>query len=134
MRKLRWSKKNDHLKKLKFSKVAPTAFTERGLYMLATILKGERAEKTTLAIVDTFVQVRELARTMEELQNVKEGGVQQRKLLQRTGELLAEVVGHNLFSNFSNSDVDYLNNNGVDLRGFFPQSVISWEIFFSDGS
>ena len=34
------------------------------------------------------------------------------------------VLGHNLFSNFSNSDVDYLNNNGVDLRGFFPQSVI----------
>ena len=29
----------DHLNKLKFSKVAPTAFTERGLYMLATILK-----------------------------------------------------------------------------------------------
>lgn len=33
--------KFDHLKKLKFSAVAPTAFTERGLYMLATILKGE---------------------------------------------------------------------------------------------
>jgi len=62
-----------HLKKLKFSKVAPTAFTERGLYMLATILKGERAEKTTLAIVDSFVQVRELARTMEALQNVEDG-------------------------------------------------------------
>ena len=61
-------KKIDHLKKLKFSKVQPTAFTERGLYMLATILKGERAVNTTLAIVDTFVQVRELARTMEALQ------------------------------------------------------------------
>lgn len=29
----------DHLKKLKFSKVVPTAFTERGLYMLETYLK-----------------------------------------------------------------------------------------------
>lgn len=48
----------DHLNKLKFSKVQPTAFTERGLYMLATILKSERAAKTTIAIVDTFVQVR----------------------------------------------------------------------------
>ena len=43
----------DRLNKLKFSTVTPTAFTERGLYMLATILKGERAENTTLAIVDT---------------------------------------------------------------------------------
>ena len=66
----------DHLKKLKFSKVAPTAFTERGLYMLATILKGKRAVETTIAIVDTFVQIRELARTMEALQNVEDGGAQ----------------------------------------------------------
>ena len=29
----------DHLKKLRFSPVVPTAFTERGLYMLATILR-----------------------------------------------------------------------------------------------
>lgn len=33
---------------------------------------------------------------MEALQNVEDGGVQQRTLLQRTGDLLAEVVGHNL--------------------------------------
>ena len=45
----------DHLKKLKFSKVAPTAFTERGLYMLATILKSDRAVETTIAIVDTYL-------------------------------------------------------------------------------
>ena len=32
----------DHLDKLKFSRVMPTAFTEKGLYMLATILKSER--------------------------------------------------------------------------------------------
>lgn len=96
----------DHLNKLKFSKVAPTAFTERGLYMLATILKGERAEKTTLAIVDTFVQVRELARTMEALQNVEEGGAQQRTLLQRTGDLLAEVVGHNLSTHSTETEIE----------------------------
>lgn len=96
----------DRLNKLKFSKVAPTAFTERGLYMLATILKGERAEKTTLAIVDTFVQVRELARTMEALQNVEDGGAQQRTLLQRTGDLLAEVVGHNLSTRTTETEIE----------------------------
>ena len=58
----------DHLNKLKFSKVAPTAFTERGLYMLATILKGKRAVETTIAIVDTFVQVREPMEQREESQ------------------------------------------------------------------
>ena len=42
--------------------------------MLATILKSERAANTAIAIVDTFAQVRELARTMEALQVVDDGG------------------------------------------------------------
>jgi phage regulator Rha-like protein len=96
----------DHLKKLKFSKVSPIAFTERGLYMLATVLKGERAISTTLAIIDTFVQVRELARTMEALQNVEDGGALQRTLLQRTGDLLAEVVGHNLSTHTTETEIE----------------------------
>ncbi len=96
----------DRLNVLKFSSVAPAAFTERGLYMLATILKGERAEKTTLAIIDTFVQVRELARTMEALQTVEDGGAQQRTLLQRTGDLLAEVVGHNLSTRTTETEIE----------------------------
>ena len=82
----------DRLKQLKFSTVNPTAFTERGLYMLATILKSARAVNTTLAIVDTFVRTRELARTMVQLQNVQDGGQQQRSLLHRTGTVLSEII------------------------------------------
>jgi len=96
----------DHLKKLKFSSVAPTAFTERGLYMLATILKSDRAVNTTLAIVDTFVQARELARTMEALQGVQDGGEQQKTLLHRTGALLSEMVGRNLSTNATETEIE----------------------------
>lgn len=96
----------DHLNKLKFSKVQPTAFTERGLYMLATILKSERAISTTLAIVDTFVQVREMARTMEALQSVDDGGLQQKGLLQRTGDLLAGVIGQNLSTRTTETEIE----------------------------
>lgn len=97
----------DHLKNLKFSKVQPTAFTERGLYMLATILKGERAVNTTLAIIDTFVQVRELARTMEALQTVEDGGAQQQKLLRQTGDLLGDVVGRNLSTKTTETEIEF---------------------------
>jgi hypothetical protein len=45
-------KKFDHLNKLKFSPYLPKAFTEKALYMLATILKGEKATQTTLAIIE----------------------------------------------------------------------------------
>ena len=41
----------------------PYAFTERGLYMLATILKGRAATRATLAIVDTYARVREMSQT-----------------------------------------------------------------------
>ena len=37
---------------LKKSTVEPKAFTEKGLYMLATILKSPRATQTTIAIID----------------------------------------------------------------------------------
>ena len=52
---------------LKFSPKTPKAFTEKGLYMLATILKGDVATKTTIAIVETFTKMRELSQTVGEL-------------------------------------------------------------------
>ena len=39
----------DNLGNLLYSPSNPKAFTERGLYMLATILKGPKAEETTIA-------------------------------------------------------------------------------------
>ena len=84
----------------------PVAFTERGLYMLATILKGARAVKTTLAIIETYAQVRELVRTMEAIQSVKDGGKQQKSLLQKTGEVLAGIVGENLATESEEIDIE----------------------------
>lgn len=40
---------------------------EKGLYMLATILKSPKATETTLAIIDTFTKVREISRTIKTL-------------------------------------------------------------------
>jgi hypothetical protein len=41
----------------------PKAFTEKGLYMLATILKSKQATETTIDIIETFAKMRELSRT-----------------------------------------------------------------------
>ena len=45
----------------------PKAFTEKGLYMLATILKSEIATNTTISIIETFANVKELTTTVREL-------------------------------------------------------------------
>ena len=49
------------------SRTSTKVFTEKGLYMLATILHSPRATAVTFAIIDTFVQVRELKRELLEL-------------------------------------------------------------------
>ena len=97
------------------SKYNYKVFTERGLYMLATILKGERAVRTTLAIIETYAQVRELARTMEALQTVEDGGAKQQTLLRRTGEILANVVSDNLKTETSETEIE-LNFAVVKIR------------------
>ncbi|MBR0042619.1 MAG: ORF6N domain-containing protein [Bacteroides sp.] len=88
------------------SKYNIKAFTERGLYMLATILKSPRAIEATLAIIDTFTMTRQLARTMESLQTVEDGGEQQKTLLQKTGEILADIVGNNLSTATSETEIE----------------------------
>ncbi|MBQ0031447.1 MAG: ORF6N domain-containing protein [bacterium] len=85
----------------------PYAFTERGLYMLATILKGRAATRATLAIVDTYARVREMSQTMEALQRVQDGGEEQRSLLQKTGELLADIVGRNLATKSCETEIEF---------------------------
>ncbi len=77
---------------LKHSTALPKAFTERGLYMLATILKSARATETTLAIIDTFAKVREISRTIKELPQTPQNTPKYQKLLHKTGDLIADLV------------------------------------------
>lgn len=100
------------------SKHGYKVFTERGLYMLATILKGARAVRTTLAIIETYAQVREMAQAMEALQAVKDGGAEQQTLLQRIGEKLADIVSRNLQTDASETEIE-LNFAVVKIRHRF---------------
>jgi hypothetical protein len=80
----------DHLK-VKFSPSLPKAFTEKGLYMLATILKSPVAVQTTIAIVETFTKVRMLSQKINELAATSDKN-SQKKLMQSSGELITELL------------------------------------------
>lgn len=82
----------DHLEKLKYSPTLPKAFTEKGLYMLATILKSDKATQTTIAIVETFAKIRELSRTVAELSESNDD-YKQKSLMQKSGEIIADILG-----------------------------------------
>ncbi|MDY6241647.1 MAG: ORF6N domain-containing protein [Prevotella sp.] len=70
----------DRFNPLKHSTVAPHAFTEQGLYMLATILKSPTATQTTIAIIETFTKLRILARGLQHINDtIAAGGVPSEK-------------------------------------------------------
>ena len=73
------------------SRVLPKAFTEKGLYMLATVLKSQRATEATFAIIETFAKVRTLKRELVELHNAPKGQMQAEKM-RHFGETLSDIV------------------------------------------
>ena len=74
------------------NRYVPTVFTERGLYMLATILKSKRAAQTTIAIIEAFVQLREMSRTMQAAA-MAEDPEEKKSLMQKSGELIGNIIG-----------------------------------------
>lgn len=83
----------------------PVAFTERGLYMMATILKSKQAVLTTLAIIDTFASVKELARTIREL-NGAANKEEQKGLLKRSGELIGDIIGNDMATSETETELE----------------------------
>lgn len=77
------------------TRVSPKAFTEKGLYMLATILKSPVATQATITIIETFSKLRELSRNIKVLSDAQDKG-QQKTLMQRSGELIAEILDDDL--------------------------------------
>jgi len=79
----------------KHTKYIPKAFTEKGLYMLATILKSKKATQTTIAIIETFAKIRELSQTIKET-SIAQKEEDKNSLMKRSGEIIAEVLEDDL--------------------------------------
>lgn len=84
--------KNFHrFNKLKHSTVSPKAFTEKGLYMIATILKSDVATQATLQIIETFAKVKELSRNINDIMKTTDESVQ-KELAQKSNKILEEII------------------------------------------
>lgn len=73
----------------------PTAFTERGLYMLATILKSPRAIGTTIAIINTFAQIKELTRSVYQFAKTKKDE-DKVKIFENSTSIIADLLDNKL--------------------------------------
>lgn len=84
-----------HLEAIRFSPHLPKAFTEKGLYMLATILKGPRATQTTISIIETFAKLKNLTRTIKEISAAK-SETEQKALMEKSGNIISELLDDEL--------------------------------------
>lgn len=90
---------------IKMIRVQPKAFTEKGLYMLATILKSKKAIQATFTIIETFSKFKELTRNINALSeiNTKE---EQNKIMLKSGNLFTDLFDNNLNSNNSETSFE----------------------------
>ena len=81
----------DRFKNIKHSTVRPKAFTDKGLYMLATILKSPKSTQTTIATIETYsklVQISKAIQSISENKNEKTN----KELMEKGGALLSEIL------------------------------------------
>ena len=68
----------------------PNVFTEKGLYMLATILKSDRAAEATIAIVETFAKLKELTNNLAILNSI-DAEIIEPEIIETTGGLFNDL-------------------------------------------
>lgn len=102
---LRWK-----ISTAKFSKTRtlPKAFTEKGLYMLATILKSKQATQATLQIIETFAKVKEFSKVAKSLATEKDKN-QQEKLVRKSGKLIGDILNQEFAGDVSSETTIELN-------------------------
>ena len=85
----------DRLKAIKFSSNGTKAFTEKGLYMLATILKSPQATLTTINIIEAYSRLKDLGRTVSSIPRETDGAAK-KSLSQKAGAILSGIVSKGL--------------------------------------
>ena len=101
-----WKNLRSKISTANFSKtrVVPKAFTEKGLYMLATILKSKQATQTTFLIIETFAKLRSLQQTVNSASAAT--GDTKENLLKKSGELMADLLDHGLTETASETTIE----------------------------
>jgi hypothetical protein len=87
------------------SKYGVKAFTEKGLYMLATILKSPKATETTIAIIETYAKIKELTRVIE-IASEEITPDKQEDLLSKSAQLISSVLQDNLELNGTETSIE----------------------------
>ena len=73
--------------------------------MLATILKSPQAVKTTIAIIETYAKMKKLSSNIKTLSVINDDD-QKNSLLQKSGEIIAEILDDDLVTNEKETSIE----------------------------
>ena len=102
---LRWKISTTNLSR---RRSLPYVFTEKGLYMLATILKSNQATKATLEIIETYHKIRSFGKVAKQLALEKDKN-QQQKLSKKSGALIGDILNSEFSKDTSSETTIELN-------------------------
>lgn len=94
-----------HLELVRFSPHLPKAFTEKGLYMLATILKSPQATQTTISIIETFAKLKSFTRNINEISRTN-SEAKQKQLMRKSGDIIGELLDDELNTNETETTIE----------------------------
>ena len=69
----------------------PWVFTEKGLYMVATILKSKNAINATFTIIETFAKIKELSRNINDIMKTQNED-KQKELALASNKILEDII------------------------------------------
>ena len=107
---------------LSMSRVLHKAFTKKGCYMLATILKSPKATQTTIAIIEAFEQMQEMSTAIVELMKDHENEQKQKTLVQKGEELFGSIIG-NALDTFNTETSFELNLAALKIKHTVKRSI-----------
>ncbi|MGC6414214.1 MAG: ORF6N domain-containing protein [Bacteroidia bacterium] len=105
LQSLRWKISTANLSR---RRSLPYVFTEKGLYMLATILKSKQATKATLEIIETYHKIRAFGKVAKQLALEKDKN-QQQKLIKKSGTLISDILNREFDPNAASETTIELN-------------------------
>lgn len=77
----------------KFAKTRsmPKVFTEKGLYMIATVLKSDVATNATIQIIETFAKIKELSKNINNIMKTEDEN-KQKELALKSNKILEDII------------------------------------------
>ena len=123
------NKRGMHMKKL------PFAFTEQGIYMLATVLRGELAEQQSIFIMRAFREMRHYIKQNQQFVT----GAEMRLITAKVSEMSMQVAGITDWKNTAEKrftsiqkSIDMLNENFVSDKDFKNFVIYKGQKFEAD--